>query len=53
MVIPKHFHFNIHSFDYFIGNIKKLIQNVKLKLLKINILTKKIITDSNKKEKDL
>tara|TARA_Y100000816_G_C26066700_1_gene560641 strand:+ start:610 stop:1422 length:813 start_codon:yes stop_codon:yes gene_type:complete len=49
---PKAFSFfNIHSFDYFIGNIKKINSKCKIKIIKDKYFNKKIITDSNKKEK--
>ena len=49
---PKAFSFfNIHSFDYFKENIKKIGSNPKISIIKDNFFSKKTITKSQKKER--
>ena len=49
---PKAFSFfNIHSFDYFKKNIKKIYPKAKIKMVKDNFFKKSKITNSQKNEK--
>ena len=49
---PKAFsYFNILSFDYLVSNLKKIDSNLKVKIVKDNFFSKKMINKSLKKEK--